>query len=83
VLTDDNEDPHSQPTRKNLLDAMRWLVENAQPDDALFFHCKWTETPSVLNADVMPTLISLQIRDTVEGPVTWMAMRWMDTMMVK
>jgi len=31
---------------------MRWLVEGAHPDDALFFHCEWAETPSVLNADV-------------------------------
>lgn len=52
MLTDDNQNPRSQPTRKNLLDAMRWLVEDAQPDDALFFHCEWAETPSVLNADV-------------------------------
>ena len=61
---------------------MRWLVEDAQPDDALFLHCEWAETPSVLNGDVMATLVSLQIRDTVEGLVTWMAMRWMDTMKV-
>jgi hypothetical protein len=41
VLTDDNPDPRSQPTRKNLLNAMRWLVEDARPDDALFIHCEW------------------------------------------
>ncbi|KAI0260772.1 caspase domain-containing protein [Gloeopeniophorella convolvens] len=38
VLTDDNPDPRSHPTRKNLINAMRWLVEDASPDDALFFH---------------------------------------------
>ncbi|KAI0288297.1 caspase domain-containing protein [Russula brevipes] len=38
VLTDDNPSPRSQPTRKNILNAMRWLVEGAHPDDALFFH---------------------------------------------
>ncbi|KAH9960608.1 caspase domain-containing protein [Russula dissimulans] len=38
VLTDDNSNPRSQPTRKNILNAMRWLVEDAQPDDALFIH---------------------------------------------
>lgn len=52
MLTDDNSNPHSQPTQKNLLDAIRWLVEDAHPHDALFFHCERTETPSVLNADV-------------------------------
>jgi hypothetical protein len=40
VLTDDNSNPRSQPTRKNILNAMRWLVEDAQPDDALFIHCE-------------------------------------------
>jgi metacaspase-1 len=24
-----------------MLNAMRWLVEDARPDDALFFHCEW------------------------------------------
>ncbi|KAH9991956.1 caspase domain-containing protein [Russula compacta] len=38
VLTDDNQNPRSQPTRKNLLNAMRWLVQDARADDALFFH---------------------------------------------
>jgi len=40
VLTDDNSNPRSQPTRKNILNAMRWLVEDAHPDDALFIHCE-------------------------------------------
>ncbi|KAF8269416.1 caspase domain-containing protein [Lactarius quietus] len=38
VLTDDNTNPRNQPTRKNMLNAMRWLVEDASPDDALFIH---------------------------------------------
>ncbi|KAI9508466.1 peptidase C14, caspase domain-containing protein [Russula earlei] len=38
LLTDHNPDPRSQPTRENLLNAMRWLVEDAQADDALFIH---------------------------------------------
>ncbi|KAF8259231.1 caspase domain-containing protein [Lactarius quietus] len=38
VLTDDNTIPRNQPTRKNMLNAMRWLVEDASPDDALFIH---------------------------------------------
>ncbi|KAH9061199.1 metacaspase Pca1 [Lactarius vividus] len=38
VLTDDATNPRMQPTRKNMLSAMRWLVEDACPDDALFIH---------------------------------------------
>ncbi|SJL02290.1 related to Metacaspase-1 [Armillaria ostoyae] len=38
MLTDDSTNPRSQPTRKNMLDGMRWLVKNAQPHDSLFFH---------------------------------------------
>ncbi|KAF8504310.1 caspase domain-containing protein [Russula emetica] len=38
VLTDDNSNPRSQPTQKNILSAMRWLVGDANPDDALFIH---------------------------------------------
>jgi hypothetical protein len=39
LLTDDVENPRAHPTRKNMLGAMRWLVQEAQPDDSLFFHC--------------------------------------------
>ncbi|KAI9457643.1 caspase domain-containing protein [Lactarius psammicola] len=38
VLTDDATNPRMQPTRKNMLNAMRWLVEDACPDDALVMH---------------------------------------------
>lgn len=35
ILTDDNP-PHSKyyPNRENILAAMRWLVEDAQPNDS-------------------------------------------------
>ncbi|KAH9173753.1 caspase domain-containing protein [Lactarius sanguifluus] len=36
VLTE--EQPENLPTRENILAAMRWLVEGAQPDDSLFFY---------------------------------------------
>ncbi|KAJ9469085.1 Metacaspase-1 [Diplonema papillatum] len=36
VLTDDNP-PHEQPTRVNIMSGLRWLVRNAVPGDALFF----------------------------------------------
>ncbi|KAJ6469245.1 caspase domain-containing protein [Mycena sanguinolenta] len=38
VLTDDSPHARSQPTRANMIDAMRWLVKDAKPHDALFFH---------------------------------------------
>ncbi|KAG4083746.1 hypothetical protein H8356DRAFT_1747752 [Neocallimastix lanati (nom. inval.)] len=38
VLTDDQKDPLKIPTRKNMLNAMRWLVQGCKPGDSLFFH---------------------------------------------
>ncbi len=38
MLTDDSRNPRQIPTRANTIQAMHWLVSNAQPDDALFFH---------------------------------------------
>ncbi|PBK64313.1 hypothetical protein ARMSODRAFT_962150 [Armillaria solidipes] len=38
MLTDDSTNPRSQPTRKNMLDGMRWLIKDAQRHDSLFFH---------------------------------------------
>jgi len=38
ILTDDQQNPMSQPTKANLLRAMQWLVKDARPNDSLFFH---------------------------------------------
>lgn len=38
MLTDDNPNPRAVPTRQNMIQAMRWLVSGAKPNDALFFH---------------------------------------------
>ncbi|KAJ6568035.1 caspase domain-containing protein [Mycena vulgaris] len=38
LLTDDSPHARAQPTRQNMIDAMRWLVKDARPHDALFFH---------------------------------------------
>ncbi|KAJ8592891.1 hypothetical protein M405DRAFT_642555 [Rhizopogon salebrosus TDB-379] len=38
TLIDDTNNPRQMPTRRNILDAMRWLVKDAHPRDALFFH---------------------------------------------
>src|SRR4051794_8681457 len=36
ILTDDQQNPMSQPTKQNILRAMHWLVKDAKPDDSLF-----------------------------------------------
>jgi metacaspase-1 len=38
VLTDDQRDPRSIPTRANIIKAMHWLVAGAQTNDTLFLH---------------------------------------------
>eukprot|EP00406_Dinophysis_acuminata_P073410 CAMPEP_0179246836 /NCGR_PEP_ID=MMETSP0797-20121207/19299_1 /TAXON_ID=47934 /ORGANISM="Dinophysis acuminata, Strain DAEP01" /LENGTH=520 /DNA_ID=CAMNT_0020954437 /DNA_START=1 /DNA_END=1563 /DNA_ORIENTATION=- len=38
ILTDDSSSPQSKPTRANILGALRWLVQGAQPGDVLFLH---------------------------------------------
>ncbi|KAI9717242.1 MAG: Ca(2+)-dependent cysteine protease [Chrysothrix sp. TS-e1954] len=38
ILTDDQQNPMSQPTKGNILRAMHWLVKDARPNDSLFFH---------------------------------------------
>ncbi|WVO21757.1 uncharacterized protein IAS62_003069 [Cryptococcus decagattii] len=37
MLTDDMKDARTMPTRDNIIKAMKWLVDGAQRDDALFF----------------------------------------------
>jgi hypothetical protein len=34
-----------KPTRKNMFDAMTWLVKDAKMHDSLFFHCNMTLPP--------------------------------------
>jgi hypothetical protein len=38
MLTDDATNPRQIPTRANMIAAMQWLVQGAQPNDSLFFH---------------------------------------------
>jgi hypothetical protein len=38
TLTDDQQNPMSQPTKANILRAMHWLVKDSKPNDSLFFH---------------------------------------------
>lgn len=38
ILTDDQQNQMSQPTKQNVFRAMHWLVKDAKPNDSLFFH---------------------------------------------
>jgi len=38
VLTDDTDDPLRKPTKAKIVRLMKWLVDGAAKDDALFFH---------------------------------------------
>lgn len=38
ILTDDSQNPRQVPTKQNIIQAMQWLVRDARPNDALFFH---------------------------------------------
>ncbi|KAA8915156.1 hypothetical protein TRICI_002701 [Trichomonascus ciferrii] len=38
ILTDDQKDPRSHPTKANILRGMQWLVAGAQTNDTLFLH---------------------------------------------
>ncbi|PFH46905.1 hypothetical protein AMATHDRAFT_198817 [Amanita thiersii Skay4041] len=38
LLTDDNRDPEYKPTRKNMIESMKWLIQGAQKDDSLVIH---------------------------------------------
>ncbi|KAF2857788.1 peptidase C14 [Piedraia hortae CBS 480.64] len=38
ILTDDQQNPMSHPTRANIIRAMQWLVKDARQNDSLFFH---------------------------------------------
>ncbi|KAG5438297.1 hypothetical protein PCANB_002785 [Pneumocystis canis] len=38
ILTDDQTNPRSIPTKKNIIDAMQWLVKDARPNDSFFLH---------------------------------------------
>lgn len=41
VLTDELYlNPKYMPTKRNILNALRWLVKDTQPGDCLFFHCE-------------------------------------------
>ncbi|KAG5440066.1 hypothetical protein PCK2_000578 [Pneumocystis canis] len=38
ILTDDQTNPRSIPTKQNIIAAMQWLVKDARPNDSFFLH---------------------------------------------
>jgi hypothetical protein len=48
ILTDDATNQRQLPTKKNIIDAMRWLVRDAKCHDALLFHCKSNRVSSII-----------------------------------
>ncbi|KAN0101304.1 Caspase domain containing protein [Tylopilus felleus] len=38
MLMDQTTNPRQMPNRRNIIDAMNWLVKDAKPHDSLFFH---------------------------------------------
>lgn len=49
TLTDDQQNPMSQPTKANILRAMHWLVKDARPNDSLFFHYSGRQSLALLH----------------------------------
>jgi hypothetical protein len=48
ILTDDATNQRQLPTKKNIIDAMRWLVRDAKCHDALLFHCRSNCVPPII-----------------------------------
>lgn len=74
MLTDDTPNLHHQPTRANIIDAMRWLVRDAQPHDSLFLHCT---LQGYLRVAIVCSLSCAQIQDMADRRKISTAMRLM------
>lgn len=46
LLVDEALEGVIPPTRQNIIQNMKWLIEDAKENDSLFFHCKPVLTPS-------------------------------------
>lgn len=75
LLTDDQQNPMSQPTKQNILRAMHWLVKDARPNDSLFFHY----SGAFLRPDLCGRGQLTRLQATVGRPRTWTATRRMVT----
>ncbi|PBK65027.1 hypothetical protein ARMSODRAFT_1022726 [Armillaria solidipes] len=75
-LTDDSPDPRQRPTRKNIIDAMKWLVNDAQSGDTLFFFCMLFRYPRPF---FLTEILSLETPEVADKFVPREATRLMDT----
>ena len=82
ILTDDQQNPMSQPTKANILRAMHWLVKDAQPNDSLFFHYSGRSLKGfnldLWESDVIADAFYTQATEVKQ--LTKMVMRRTDTM---
>lgn len=76
LLTDDQQNPMSQPTKANIIRAMHWLVKDARPNDSLFFHYSGIQIfpPKQSNLCSIDTRQAMAVR-----PKIWMGTRTMAT----
>lgn len=86
ILTDDQQNPMSQPTKQNILRAMHWLVKDARPNDSLFFHYSGKLPPPLPSRGHtargrLPANVGLLIAQATAGkPRTLTATKRTDTM---
>lgn len=73
LLTDDQQNPMSQPTKQNILRAMHWLVKDARPNDSLFFHYSGVFARPNLSSGRLFADMGAQV--TVDRPRIWTATR--------
>lgn len=57
MLTDDSSESKFQPTRANIIAAMRWLVRDAQPNDRLIFFFFSSSVREYTNLDIHDSLV--------------------------
>lgn len=69
ILTDDQANPMSHPTKANMIRAMHWLVAGAKPNDSLFFHFSGTikHFPVPVNVPTVPGFYPLLSMLTLIG----------------
>ena len=73
ILTDDQQNPMSIPTKANILRAMQWLVRDAMPDDSLFIHFSGLSIVTVAGRQAGRQAGRLTRQATGDEPPIWTA----------
>ena len=77
LLTDDDR-RNTLPTRKEMFKAFMWLVQDAQKDDSLFFHCgylsviRFSDLGLTETLDQIPAMEVNPKMQVVERQTAWM-----------